>query len=95
MSSTAKKHWITGGGVSRLHLIFARVFEDGVEQGIGGFLAVRGESEGLRIGEREPAMGLRGIPETQVYFEDLEVPRHGGDPAARHQTRLRGFDGCL
>lgn len=69
-----KKHWITGGGVSRLHLIFARVFEDGEEQGIGGFLAVRGESEGLRIGEREPAMGLRGIPETEVYFEDLEVP---------------------
>ena len=25
-----RKHWITGGGVSRLHLIFARVFEDGV-----------------------------------------------------------------
>ena len=36
-----KKHWITGGGVSRLHLIFARVFEDGVEQGIGGFIALR------------------------------------------------------
>ncbi|MFD1378269.1 acyl-CoA dehydrogenase family protein [Fodinicurvata halophila] len=28
-----KKHWITGGGVSRLHLIFARVFdEQGEEQ---------------------------------------------------------------
>ena len=25
------KHWITGGGVSQLHLIFARVFENGVE----------------------------------------------------------------
>ena len=23
-----KKHWITGGGVSRLHLIFARVFDE-------------------------------------------------------------------
>ena len=41
------KHWITGGGVSRLHLIFARVFDErGSELGIGGFLAVRGESEG-------------------------------------------------
>ncbi|NIP88996.1 MAG: acyl-CoA dehydrogenase, partial [Gammaproteobacteria bacterium] len=28
-----KKHWITGGGVSRLHLVFARVFHDGEEQG--------------------------------------------------------------
>ncbi len=68
------KHWITGGGVSKLHLVFARVVEDGKNLGIGGFIAVRGESEGLRIGHREPAMGLRGIPETEVIFEDLEVP---------------------
>jgi 3-sulfinopropanoyl-CoA desulfinase len=59
-----RKHWITGGGVSKLHLIFARVFENGEERGIGGFLAVRGDAPGLRIGAREPAMGLRGIPET-------------------------------
>lgn len=69
-----KKHWITGGGISRLHLIFARVYENGTEQGIGGFIALRDESPGLIIGEREPAMGLRGIPETEIRFEDLEVP---------------------
>ena len=72
------KHWITGGGVSRLHLVFARVFDHGTEQGIGGFLVVRcpetGAPEGLVIGEREPAMGLRAMPETRVLFEDLEVP---------------------
>src|SRR5580698_5136199 len=34
-----RKHWITGGGVSRLHLIFARVFDaGGRRQGIGGFV---------------------------------------------------------
>jgi hypothetical protein len=69
-----RKHWITGGGVSKLHLIFARVFDGNVEQGIGGFIVVRGESEGLVIGKREPAMGLRGIPETEIVFEDLELP---------------------
>jgi alkylation response protein AidB-like acyl-CoA dehydrogenase len=32
-----RKHWITGAGVSRLHLIFARAFdEDGRDLGIGG-----------------------------------------------------------
>jgi alkylation response protein AidB-like acyl-CoA dehydrogenase len=68
-----KKHWITGGGVSKLHLIFARVFDqDGVEQGIGGFLAVGG-TPGLIVGKREPAMGLRGIPETEIIFTDLEI----------------------
>ena len=68
------KHWITGGGVSRLHLIFARVFDgEGNDQGIGGFIAIRDETPGLRIGRREPAMGLRGIPETEVHFEDMEI----------------------
>jgi 3-sulfinopropanoyl-CoA desulfinase len=72
-----KKHWITGGGVSRLHLIFARVFHDGKEQGMGGFIAVRdpgsGAPKGLLIGKREPAMGVRGIPETEVMLNDLEI----------------------
>jgi 3-sulfinopropanoyl-CoA desulfinase len=69
------KYWITGGGVSRLHLIFARVFEDGVEQGIGGFIVVRenGQPKELVIAERTPAMGVRGIPETHVFFDNLEV----------------------
>ena len=69
-----RKHWITGGGVSRLHLVFARVFdEDGKEEGIGGFVAIRDETKGLVIGKREPAMGLRGIPEAEIAFEDMEV----------------------
>jgi alkylation response protein AidB-like acyl-CoA dehydrogenase len=69
-----RKHWITGGGVSRLHLIFARVFDKaGQQEGIGGFIAVRDETKGLTIGKREPAMGLRGIPEAEIIFEDMEV----------------------
>jgi alkylation response protein AidB-like acyl-CoA dehydrogenase len=69
-----RKHWITGGGVSRLHLVFARVFDEhGEEEGIGGFLAIRDETPGLVIGRREPTMGLRGIPETEVLFEDMHI----------------------
>jgi len=67
------KHWITGGGVSKLHLIFARVIEDGEDKGIAGFIAVRDQTEGLKIGRREPAMGLRGIPETEIIFDDMEI----------------------
>jgi alkylation response protein AidB-like acyl-CoA dehydrogenase len=91
------KHWITGGGVSRLHLIFARVFEDGVEQGIAGFIVVRdadaGAPDGLRIGRREKTMGLRGIPETEIFFENLEVP---ADMALIPPEGLRrGFAGLM
>jgi 3-sulfinopropanoyl-CoA desulfinase len=70
-----RKHWITGGGVSRLHLVLARAYdESGEELGIGGFIAIRDETPGLVIGRREPTMGLRGIPETEIVFENMEIP---------------------
>jgi alkylation response protein AidB-like acyl-CoA dehydrogenase len=68
-----QKYWITGGGVSRFHLIFAKVMENDVAQGIAGFIAIRDETPGLKIGKREPAMGVRGIPETFVDFHDMEI----------------------
>lgn len=85
-----KKHWITGAGASRLHLVFARVFdEQGEELGIGGFLAIRDQTKGLRIGNREPTMGLRGIPEAEVIMEDMVV---GADALVMPPRGLRkGF----
>jgi alkylation response protein AidB-like acyl-CoA dehydrogenase len=70
-----EKYWITGGGVSRLHLISARVFDAGVAQGIGGFLCLRdGDApRELVIGQRLYAMGVRGIPETHLEFHDLAI----------------------
>lgn len=87
------KHWITGGGVSRLHLIFARVFEDGEDQGIAAFIALRDEDDGLVIGEREPTMGLRGIPETRIEFRDLKL---GADRMVVPPEGVRrGFAGLM
>jgi len=69
-----RKHWITGAGVSKLHLIFAKVFdEQNRPLGIGGFLAVREKDKGLKFVRREPTMGLRGMPEGELAFENLEV----------------------
>jgi alkylation response protein AidB-like acyl-CoA dehydrogenase len=69
-----KKHWITGAGVSRLHLIFARVLDDdGRPLGVGGFLAVRDRDKGLRMTRREDTLGLCGMPEGELTFEDLQI----------------------
>ena len=88
-----KKHWITGGGVSKLHLVFARVMEDGQSQGIAGFIAVRDETPGLSIPRREPTLGLRGIPEAEIVFEDMEV---AGDMVVIPPEGLRrGFAGLM
>jgi alkylation response protein AidB-like acyl-CoA dehydrogenase len=68
------KHWITGGGISRTNLIFARIVDGkGNEQGIGGILVDKG-TPGFTIGRVEDAMGLRGIPEAELIFENCEVP---------------------
>ncbi len=68
-----KKKWITGAGVSRVNLVFARVVHGGEEQGIGAFIVEAG-AEGFRIGERAFMMGLRGIPEGEEIFENCRVP---------------------
>ncbi|MEL7429581.1 MAG: 3-sulfinopropanoyl-CoA desulfinase [Pseudomonadota bacterium] len=73
------KHWITGGGVSRLHLVFARVLdENGRDQGIGGFIVHRDPSKGINsrgfeIRRREHTLGLCGMPEAELHFTNLEV----------------------
>lgn len=86
-----QKTWITGGGISRLHLIFARVMEDGRDQGIGGFLVARDNDDPIRgmSFRRIPSMGLRGMPETNVDIRDLVVP----DAMALHPPGgwARGF----
>lgn len=74
------KHWITGGGVSRIHLIFARVLDEtGSDQGIGGFLVICNPAQGdmptgFEVVRHERTMGLCGMPEAELRFTDVEIP---------------------
>jgi len=73
------KHWITGGGVSKLYVIFARVLdEDGQEEGITGFMVQFDPANGIapkgfNVLRRERTMGLCGMPEAALRFDNLEV----------------------
>ncbi len=73
------KHWITGGGVSIVHLIFARVIDEaGDDLGIGGFIVIcdpklTGNPKGFEVVGREHTLGLCGMPEAELLFTDLEV----------------------
>ena len=78
-----QKRWITGAGVSKTYLIFARIQENGHDFGIGGILT-EADTPGLEVGKRWPIMGLRGLPECDVHFracraaaDDLLVREHG------------------
>ena len=89
------KHWITGGGISKTNLIFARIVDrDGSDQGIGGILVDLG-TPGFSIGRVEDAMGLRGIPEAELIFQDCEVPAANlvvRDPKDGFKKLMNGYN---
>ncbi|MBI2205893.1 MAG: acyl-CoA dehydrogenase family protein [Candidatus Rokubacteria bacterium] len=71
---SGSKRWITGAGTSRLYLVYTRFGDTPGAPGIGGLWLER-DMPGFRIGPRELMMGLRGIPEGQLHFEGVDVPR--------------------
>lgn len=74
-----RKHWITGGGVSKLYLVFARVVDEtGTDEGIGGFIVHHDPGaghapEGFEVVRHERTMGLCGMPEAELAFVNLVV----------------------
>ena len=90
------KHWITGGGVSVTNLIFVRFMVDGQDLGIGGILVDKG-TPGFTFGRVEDAMGLRGIPETELIFKDCVVPAENvvvmGDGNEGFKKLMNGYNG--
>ncbi len=89
------KHWITGGGISRTNLIFARIVDrEGNDQGIGGILVDKG-TPGFSVGRVEDAMGLRGIPEAELIFDSCEVPAANlvvRDPKDGFKKLMNGYN---
>lgn len=73
------KHWITGGGLSKLYLIFAKVLDEkNNELGIGGFIVCYDPKNGIAprgftVARREHTLGLCGMPEAELHFDNLEV----------------------
>lgn len=90
------KHWITGGGISVTNLIFVRFIENGKDLGIGGILVDKG-TPGFTYGRVEDALGLRGIPETELILKDCVVPTENvvvmGDGTEGFKKLMNGYNG--
>ena len=69
-----KKRWITGAGISDIYVVLCRFDSIPGSAGIGAVI-VESDSPGLIIGNRERAMGMRGIPEAEVILEKCRVPQ--------------------
>jgi hypothetical protein len=67
------KRWITGGGEREFLLVYARFDDVEGPQGIGALL-IEMDQAGFRTGDRIPSMGVRGVRESYVHFEDMCIP---------------------
>ena len=68
------KHWITGAGEREYTLVYARFGDVPGPKGIGAIL-VHQEMPGFRFAGRIPSMGVRGVQEGILQFNDMRVPK--------------------
>jgi butyryl-CoA dehydrogenase len=70
---TGQKRWCSGGGHSDAYVVYARMSDDPGSAGIGAVL-VEKERAGLTFGRPERLMGWRGIPSSDLFFDEVRVP---------------------
>lgn len=69
-----QKCYITFGSVADYILVFARTDPDAKGfDGISAFI-VDTKTKGFRVGRNERKMGIHGIPNVEIFFEDMRVP---------------------
>ncbi len=69
-----QKTFITNGGVAEVYSIFARTDEGKGTRGISTFI-VEKSMPGFRAGPPEKKMGIRGSHTTDIFMENVRVPK--------------------
>ena len=86
------KRWCSGGGHSDAYLVYCRLSETPGAKGIGAVYVER-DTPGLTFGEQEQLMGFRGVPESDLYFDEVSVPAdHLVVAAGGFPKLMRAFD---
>jgi len=77
----AQKYWITNGACHAKHIVvFAQLWVDGKNEGIHGVLVrCRGDNlepvEGVTVEDMGHKMGLNGVDNAKLTFDNVRVPR--------------------
>lgn len=86
------KRWCSGGGHADAYVVYCRLSDDPGAKGIGAVL-VEKDAPGLSFGPNEQLMGFRGVPSSDIYFDNCEVP--AGNvivPAGGFKKLMEAFD---
>ncbi len=86
------KRWCSGGGHADAYVVYCRLSDDPGARGIGAVLVEKG-APGLSFGPNEQLMGFRGIPSSDLNFDDCEVPADNIIvPAGGFKKLMEAFD---
>ncbi|MDP7639800.1 MAG: acyl-CoA dehydrogenase family protein, partial [Candidatus Hydrogenedentes bacterium] len=86
------KRWCSGGGHSGGYVVYSRMSGDAGAKGIGA-VYVEKDRPGVSFGCQERLMGFRGIPSSDIFFEDVKVPLDNVIvPAGGFKKLMEAFD---
>ncbi len=89
-----KKHWITGAGEREYTLLYARFGEVPGPKGIGAIL-IHQDMPGFKYAGRIPSMGVRGVQEGILEFDNMRVPKKNlvVPPGANFGNLMSAYNG--
>jgi butyryl-CoA dehydrogenase len=86
------KRWCSGGGHADGYVVYCRMSEDPGAKGIGA-VYVEIDTPGLSFGKQEQLMGFRGVPSSDLYFDNCAVPLDNVVvPAGGFKKLMEAFD---
>jgi len=86
------KRWCSGGGHADAYLVYCRLSDETGAKGIGAVYVEKG-TPGFSFGANENLMGFRGVPSSDLYFDDVEVPLDNVVvPAGGFRLLMEAFD---
>lgn len=86
------KRWCSGGGHADGYVVYCRMSEDPGAKGIGA-VYVEKDTPGLSFGKQEQLMGFRGVPSSDLYFDNCAVPLDNVVvPAGGFKKLMEAFD---
>ena len=86
------KRWCSGGGHADGYVVWCRMSDDPGARGIGA-VYVDKETPGVTFGPQESLMGFRGVPSSDIFFDDARVPTDNiVVPAGGFKKLMEAFD---
>lgn len=86
------KRWCSGGGHADGYVVYCRLSDDPGPRGIGAVYVEKG-TKGVSFGPQENLMGFRGVPSSDIFFDDADIPAENiVVPAGGFKKLMEAFD---